>query len=324
MKSKLLLILSLSGCLASNSVLAALACTYAVSSPISFGAAVLADPPAIAQTDVNGTITANCTGGGANATVRICLAMPVGGGTGSTLADRRMASGTNFIQFNFYKDPAYTQIWGTSGSAQSPHTLDVVLNASGVGSGSATIYGRIASGQTGKVAVTAGTTYSSAFSGGNRIQGRVTTIASNCATYSGTATNANAVTASVILKPNCTIIANNLNFGSVTSLTANVDATSSIQTACSKNAVYNIKLNGGTTTGNVANRRMQLAGSQLSYQLYLTAARTTPWQDTSTTDVDLTGSGITQNSTIYGRVPIQSIPLKKGTYTDTITATVTF
>ena len=69
---------------------------------------------------------------------------------------------------------------------------------------------------------------------------------------------------------------------------------------------------------------MTLGAATVSYSMYSNAGRTTNWGNTVGTDtVAATGNGAAQSYTVYGRVPPQTTPAP-GTYTDTITATVTY
>lgn len=62
----------------------------------------------------------------------------------------------------------------------------------------------------------------------------------------------------------------------------------------------------------------------VNYNLYREAGRLTNWGNTVGTDtVGGTGTGLIVNSTVYGRVPVQTAQAP-GTYTDTITVTVTY
>jgi spore coat protein U-like protein len=116
-----------------------------------------------------------------------------------------------------------------------------------------------------------------------------------------------------------------LDFGTTGILSANVDATSTIQVTCTNTTPYNIGLDAGTGSGaTVSNRKMTSAGVTISYAMYSNAGRTTNWGNTVGTDtVAGTGNGAAQSYTVYGRVPVQSTPAP-GTYTDTITVTVTY
>lgn len=114
-----------------------------------------------------------------------------------------------------------------------------------------------------------------------------------------------------------------LDFGSHGVLSANVDNTSTISVTCTTDAPYDIGLDGGGS-GDINARTMTLGTDEVGYQLYQAAARTTPWGDTVGTDtVSDTGTGSEQQFTVFGRVPPQTTP-PAGTYTDTVTVTVTY
>ena len=62
----------------------------------------------------------------------------------------------------------------------------------------------------------------------------------------------------------------------------------------------------------------------VNYSLYSDSGRTTVWGNTVGTDtVAATGSGASQSYTVYGRVTAQTTPAP-GTYSDTVTVTVTY
>jgi spore coat protein U-like protein len=124
----------------------------------------------------------------------------------------------------------------------------------------------------------------------------------------------------------CAIVAADLNFGSVGVLTANNDAQTSVTCTCSSTTPYSLGLNAGTATGStVTNRLLANGASTLQYQLYRDSARTQVWGNTIGTDVTTgTGTGNGQTYVVYGRVPVQSATPAPGTYTSTLTVTVTF
>ena len=124
----------------------------------------------------------------------------------------------------------------------------------------------------------------------------------------------------------CTInSAGALNFGSVGILSANTDQTSTIQVTCTNTTPYNIGLDPGTATGaTVTTRKMTSGGNTINYSLFSDSARTSNWGQTISTDtVAGTGNGSAQNYTVYGRIPTQTTPAP-GSYSDTITVTVTY
>ena len=94
---------------------------------------------------------------------------------------------------------------------------------------------------------------------------------------------------------------------------------------CTDTTPYNIGLDAGTGTGaTVTVRKLTSGGATVNYTLYSDTGRTTVWGNTVSTDtVAATGNGASQSYTVYGRVPAQTTPAP-GTYTDTVTVTVTY
>jgi len=117
-----------------------------------------------------------------------------------------------------------------------------------------------------------------------------------------------------------------LDFGSSGFLTSNIDAQSSIQVQCTNTTPYNVGFDKGVNGASVTARKMKGGPSNelISYSIYSNAGRTTNWGNTVGTDtVAGTGNGSAQTIQVYGRVPAQSTPTP-GSYTDTITVTVTY
>ena len=142
--------------------------------------------------------------------------------------------------------------------------------------------------------------------------------------FAATATTSFQVTATV--PDSCVVSANDLNFGNYNPVSGNdLDGSSTIDVTCTLGTTYNIGLDKGLGTGaSVASRKMASGSDLLDYSLYQDSNRNTVWGNTVSTDaVSGTGTGIAQSYTVYGRVPAsQVVPV--GTYTDTITVTVTF
>ncbi len=134
------------------------------------------------------------------------------------------------------------------------------------------------------------------------------------------------MTVQVTITATCTInSASTLNFGTQGVLATNVDQTSTIQVTCTNTTPYNIGLDAGTGTGaTVATRKLTSGANTVNYTLYSNSGRTTVWGNTVSTDtVAGTGNGAAQSYTVYGRIPSQTTPAP-GSYTDTITVTVTY
>lgn len=142
------------------------------------------------------------------------------------------------------------------------------------------------------------------------------------------ATSTTTFQSQIVLTNACaTLTATTLDFGSNGVLSASVDQTSTINVTCTTGAVYNVGLNAGanpTIAGDVNTRRMANATNYVSYQMYSNSGRTTVWGDTVLINtVASVGTGAAQAHTVYGRVPAQTTPVA-GTYTDTVTVTVTY
>ncbi len=141
-----------------------------------------------------------------------------------------------------------------------------------------------------------------------------------------TATAQIAVSATVL--SNCTISASGLAFGNYSGAVDN--ATATISVTCTNTTPYNVGLDAGKTSGaTVTTRAMVGSGSAssatLPYALYQpSGTHTTNWGNTIGTDtVTGTGSGVTQTLTVYGQIAASQFVIP-GSYSDTITATLTY
>lgn len=133
----------------------------------------------------------------------------------------------------------------------------------------------------------------------------------------------------------CTVNATGMAFGSYDPLAAApLESTSTVQVTCMSEAPPRVRYRVALSTGQAGSyntRAMTNGVSQLNYNLYLNAARTTIWGDgTGGTRVirrryNLPPPGSTQTDThiVYGRVFAGQM-VTVGTYLDTITVTVRF
>jgi spore coat protein U-like protein len=137
------------------------------------------------------------------------------------------------------------------------------------------------------------------------------------------------VTATVVSA--CTVSGTTLSFGgAINPLSASVplDASSSLSVQCTNTTPYAVSLNAGTHAGGPANfsaRAMASGSNSLAYQLYVDSARSSVWGDGtgSSATSSGTGTGSTQTISVYGRIPSLS-GVVPGSYTDTVTVTVTY
>lgn len=92
-----------------------------------------------ANVDNTSTLTATCTNGSA-----YVIGLNEGVGTGATVTDRKMLSGTDLLNYSLFSDSARTVNWGNGVTV-------VAGEVAGTGNGtgqSITVYGRIPTGQT--------------------------------------------------------------------------------------------------------------------------------------------------------------------------------
>lgn len=122
----------------------------------------------------------------------------------------------------------------------------------------------------------------------------------------------------------CTTVGSSMAFGAYTQATVN--QTAAITVLCTNGTSYSIGLDAGVGTGSTTSSR-KLTGSSggtLNYSLYRDSGRTNNWGSTIGTDTQTgTGSGQIQTLTVYGQIQAGGTPLA-GTYTDTVTVTLTY
>ncbi|MDX2236267.1 MAG: spore coat U domain-containing protein [Hyphomonadaceae bacterium] len=142
--------------------------------------------------------------------------------------------------------------------------------------------------------------------------------------HAATASDTMTVTATVV--QSCQVVANDLSFGAYNPIaTTDLDATTTLDVTCTSGTGYIVSMDAGVGSGaTIATRKMTSSGNTLNYSLYRNAARTQVWGQTSGTDtVSGTGTGAVQSLTVYGRAPAaQAAP--PGSYSDTVTVTVTY
>lgn len=143
----------------------------------------------------------------------------------------------------------------------------------------------------------------------------------------GTATSSFNVTTTVI--DVCAVATANLGFGTYSPIAGSaLDGTTTITVTCTLGTPYNVRLDPGAHSGGtVSTRRMQRTSGgteTINYSLYRNAGRTQNWGETDNSDaVSATGSGLSQDHTVYGRIPAsENVPT--GDYSDTVNVTVSY
>jgi spore coat protein U-like protein len=84
-------------------------------------------------------------------------------------------------------------------------------------------------------------------------------------------------------------------------------------------------------SGNTGARRLNSGAHTLAYGLYTDAARSTAWGDSSggailidSIVLDVLGLAPVRQHTVYGRIPAGPTGAVPGSYTDTVTLTLTY
>jgi spore coat protein U-like protein len=291
--------------------------------------------------DITGTVSINCTGANSNQQLRFCLHLCEGsGGMDTSDANPRYMNNSSGLQYNVFRDGAYTQVWGARESAGNTYCSSTAwgsknlvfasspfADASGNYSGTITAYGRVFSGQT---TMPVGS-YSSSFTATSNSQSRFVLAYRNCCIACNSTANFQTTSApftvSATVVPSCLVAATDLSFGTDSLLAGDIDSTSTVSVTCGLGQAYSIRLSEGTTSGGTTTTRLMKHASTsatIPFMLYSDPARSQNWGNSAGDDVDGTGTGSAVNHTVYGRVPAQAVAPQAGTYSDTITVTVIY
>ena len=122
----------------------------------------------------------------------------------------------------------------------------------------------------------------------------------------------------------CTISATGVAFGAYDPRSATPkDSTGGVSLNCPSNRSGVVSMTTGGATSYLP-RRMTSGSNQLTYNLFTNSSRTTVWGDGSGGSATLSvAKGFVGTLTIYGRIPAGQ-NVRAGSYSDTVTVTVTF
>lgn len=270
-----------------------------------------------------GTINITCTWSDVTLTpsVLVCLNF-------SAPSPRTLVNGSNTLLYDLYVDAGHTVQWGSATAGGTPISVTMNKPSGTTLTTSVTVYGQIAANQpTVPTVNNASTTYTRNVTAANTSLNYsfYLLLGPTCPTLT-TSNGSFPFTVSANVINDCTITASNVGFAPAGVLNAALNANGSISARCTNGDAFRIALNGGSS-GNVAARQMQRSGGggAVNYQLYLDSTRLTAWGDgtAGTSMATGSGSGNQQVITVYGQVPAQSTPAP-GSYSDTITATISF
>ncbi len=253
-----------------------------------------------AALSTTGTLVFNCTTIGSQVTITMA-----GGNSGADSA-RYMDNGSNHADYGMYTDSAHTNLFLKS----TGHTI---LVTPVMGNNTVTYYCEIAASQT---LVSGPYTDSVA----TELQSNQN-LDSNSAVY-------------FIYNNTCLLsVTTNVAFGSYDAIGTNhvtpLYATGVVQVVCSYGAAYTVALDQGTnaasgSTNAIPLRQMASGSYRLPYFFYQDSGHTTVWGNTVGTSVSATGTNAYVNETVYGAIAAGQIAAAAGSYTDTVTVTVSY
>lgn len=142
------------------------------------------------------------------------------------------------------------------------------------------------------------------------------------ATEAATSTSSLAVTSTVLAS--CNVTGSSVAFGNYTS--SQLDQSATVAVLCTTGTTYTVALDAGVGTGaSTSVRKMTgTGGGTLNYTLARDSSHSLNWGSTTGADTSAgTGNGVLQNLTVYGRISSGQLP-GAGTYTDTVTVTMTY
>ena len=140
-----------------------------------------------------------------------------------------------------------------------------------------------------------------------------------------TDTDTFAVTATVV--DSCSVSANDLDFGNYDPLAlAATTASTTIDVTCTLLAPFTVALDSGVNGADIDNREMSDGSAALGYQLFSDAPLSTVFGDGligSTVAGVGAGPLVPVNVPVFGQIPLGQ-NMEAGSYSDTITVTLTF
>jgi spore coat protein U-like protein len=136
--------------------------------------------------------------------------------------------------------------------------------------------------------------------------------------------NADAATA-------CSVIASGIAFGNYNPLAnTNSDSTGSVSVTCTGSTSVSYTIAASAGAGSYSTRQQVSGSNTLNYNVFTDNSRTLVWGDGSSGTHTIPGTmlatptGVTQSNTVYGRIFSGQQTGSVGSYSDTLTVTVTY
>jgi spore coat protein U-like protein len=129
-------------------------------------------------------------------------------------------------------------------------------------------------------------------------------------------------TVSITIENDCTVSVTDMDFLTQNDLTASHTATSAGSVTCTGSSAWTVDFSAGGSA-DVNAREMDNGTDQIVYNLYRDAAHVEVLGDGTGGTFQVASAG-DDTFTVYGQTAANQNPKSNGTYTDSITATVTF
>jgi spore coat protein U-like protein len=277
------------------------------------------------------TLHIACSFTTSNGLARICIGF--GSPTSGDVLNRQMnvSAGSALMAYNLYTNSAYTTIWGSYAGPTFPPPLDFVLTGGNL-SADIILYGRVPSGQGRLQAGSWSDIYPPAAIQVGWMTYPNTGAPLSCPNIpidsSISLLNFKVTAGTNAPKGACGVSASAIDFGRRGTLGTDTNSNGTVTVNCSNNTPYALSLDRGRGAGaTVLNRIMTQVGgtNTIKYNLYSDPGYSAVWGDgTGGATVSGTGTGGAFSHTVYGRMPAQSPTPPPGTYSDTITVTITY
>lgn len=156
-----------------------------------------------------------------------------------------------------------------------------------------------------------------------------TTLGVSGAASAATTTSSFAVTATV--NTTCSATSAALAFGAYTPGGGALAGSTAVNVKCTNGTAFTVKLNAGTTTGGAITQRLMANGTNtLQYNLFTTSGGNTVFGDGTGGSSTMPGTGTGLSTAVainvYGQLPDNATNQNAvpGSYSDTVTATITY
>ena len=294
--------------------------------PISFGTDIDILTGAAIWTGGSGQV--QCTGIPTGYEVRFCIGLSMGGYVTAVTDPRKMANGTNRLNYNIYLDSNGNSVWTTNDLLKPYVDLSPIKTITSTRAFFARLDKNQQSATVGKYTDTININshfYVKDTSNGQQLPAdcNATPI------YARPPSIAIGVTATIT--PNCYISSTNITFDPQTIITTDLLAESALTVKCTNDPMNPIlpyiSLDDGQHAAS-GQRQMEneyKPGNFISYDLYSDSQRLKPWRSThGVNTVAIPRSASDTSVPVYGKIPKPDISPAAGPYKDRITATVNF